>query len=232
MIPPESSPLSNFRGALLIGCEPVIVEGPSDQHYLTAIKTLLIGNGSLKPVREIVFPPAGGAKGIKAVASILGGRDEALPLAFLDSDEQGTNSAQALRTGLYTSDPDRVLQVGSFVEIKGAEVEDLVPAEIIVKLVDRMIREPENSLESRHDATKPIVPQVEAWAKEGGATLEKGWKVELAKRVKRALLDGAPVSEATLEIWRRLFERFQTIPANHSLTAQQQHSADGVSRRS
>ncbi len=193
---------------LLIGCEPVIVEGPSDQHHLTAIKNLLIGNGSFKPVREIVFPPAGGAKGIKAVASILGGRDEALPLVFLDSDEQGTNYAQALRTGLYTSDPDRVLQVGSFVEIKGAEVEDLVPADIVVKVVDRMIREPDKSFESRHDATKPIVPQIEAWAKEGGATLEKGWKVELAKRTKRALLNGAPVSEAMLEVWRRLFESF------------------------
>lgn len=216
---------------LLIGCEPVIVEGPSDQHYLTAIKTLLIGNGSLKPGREIVFPPAGGAKGIKAVASILGGRDEALPLALLDSDEQGTNFAQALRTGLYTANPERVLQVGMFVDIDGTEVEDLIPADIIVKAVDRMIREPETPFEGRHDASKPIVPQVEAWAKEGGATLEKGWKVELAKRVKRVLLDGAPISAATLQVWQRLFESFQLSPETREETAQQQHAADGAARR-
>jgi predicted ATPase len=198
--------------ALLIGCESVVVEGPSDQHYLTAIKTLLIRNGSLKPGRELVFPPAGGAKGIKAVASILTGRDDALPLVLLDSDEQGNNFAKALKAGLYTAATDRVLQVGSFLKIEGAEVEDLIPANIIIKAVDRMIREPETPFENRHEADKPIVTQVEGWAMGGGATLERGWKVELAKRVKRALLDGAPVPEARLKIWQRLFESFQPIP--------------------
>lgn len=194
---------------LLIGCESVIVEGPSDQHYLTAIKTLLIRNGSLKPGREIVFPPAGGAKGIKAVASILGGRDDVPPLALLDSDAQGTMFAQQLRTSLYAEEPGRVLQVGSFVKVEGAEVEDLIPTDIIVQAVDRMVREPETPFESHHNTSKPIVPQIEAWVTEGGATLEKGWKVELAKRVKRALLDGAIVPEETLEIWQRLFEHLQ-----------------------
>ena len=32
--------------SLLLGCKPVIVEGPSDQHYLTAIKNLLISRDS------------------------------------------------------------------------------------------------------------------------------------------------------------------------------------------
>ena len=48
---------------LLIGCEPVVVEGASDQHYLTAIKMRLTASGSLKLGREIVFPPAGGGQG-------------------------------------------------------------------------------------------------------------------------------------------------------------------------
>jgi hypothetical protein len=34
---------------LLIGCRPIVVEGISDQHYLSAIKNLLISNGSIKP---------------------------------------------------------------------------------------------------------------------------------------------------------------------------------------
>lgn len=196
---------------LLVGCKPVIVEGPSDQHYLTAIKTLLIRNGSLKPGREIIFPPAGGAKGIKAVASILGGLDGGLPLAFLDSDEQGTNFAKSLRAGMYMADPDRVIQVGAFVEIEDAEIEDLIPVDIIVKAVDRMIREPENPFESRYQTSKPIIPQIKAWAMAGGATLEKGWKVELAKRVKRMILDGTTVSETTLAIWHRVFKGFMQL---------------------
>jgi hypothetical protein len=132
-----------------------------------------------------------------------------LPVTFLDSDEQGTKFAQALRTGLYQADPQRILQAGSYVELKGAEVEDLIPAEIVVKAVDRMIREPEKTFEERYDSTKPIIPQVETWATEGGATLEKGWKVELAKRVKRALLDSTTVPPETLANWARIFEHFQ-----------------------
>jgi hypothetical protein len=195
---------------LLIGCEPIVVEGPSDQHYLTAIKTLLIGNGLLKPGREIVFPPAGGAKGIKAVSSILGGRDEVLPLTFIDSDEQGNKFAQALQSGLYKANPERVLQVGLYVDLKEAEIEDLIPAEIIIKVVDRMIREPELAFEDYHNPSTPIVPQIEKWAAEGGSTLEKGWKVELAKRVKRLLLKSTDVSPETVEVWKSIFEHFQT----------------------
>ena len=65
--------------SFLYGCQPVIVEGPSDQHYLTAMKLHLIKLGKLKPAREMVFPPAGGAKGVKAVTAIIAAKDEKLP---------------------------------------------------------------------------------------------------------------------------------------------------------
>jgi energy-coupling factor transporter ATP-binding protein EcfA2 len=194
---------------LLIGCEPVVVEGPSDQHYLTAIKTILVGNGLHKPGRDLVFPPAGGAKGVKAVASILGGRGKVMPLALLDSDAQGKRFARDLQQELYAECPSRVLQVGDFIEIEGAEVEDVIPPSIVVTAVDRMIRAADSAFGDRHDPQRAVVPQIEAWARDVGVSLEKGWKVELAKRVKRALLDGATVPEASLETWSRLFDRFQ-----------------------
>ncbi len=75
--------------SLLLRCSPFMVEGASEQHYLSGIKTLLIASGRLKPGRELVFPPAGGTKGVKAVASVLGGRDEELPVALFDSDTPG-----------------------------------------------------------------------------------------------------------------------------------------------
>ncbi|MCI5210390.1 MAG: OLD family endonuclease, partial [Candidatus Electrothrix sp. ATG2] len=193
---------------LLIGCEPVVVEGPSDQHYLTAIKILLVRNGSINPSRELIFPPAGGAKGIKAIASILGGRNDSLPIAFLDNDQQGTRFAKDLRNNLYQTIKERVLVVGSYIEIENAEVEDLIPAEIIIKVIDRMIREPEAPFEDHYESGKSIIPQIEAWAKDGGAALERGWKVELAKRVKRTLLDGAEVPSDTLKMWINLFKDF------------------------
>jgi hypothetical protein len=194
---------------LLIGCDPVVVEGPSDQHYLTAMKTLLIADGTLKPGRELVFPPAGGAKGIKAVASILGGRDDALPVALLDSDRSGNQFAQSLRNDLYQDEQNKVVQVGDFVELENAEIEDLIPAPLIVKVVDRMIREPESPFEDRHDPKSAIIPQIEAWATEAGVTLEKGWKVEVAKGVKKKLLESGVVPEEARDPWRKLFEAIQ-----------------------
>ena len=113
--------------SLLIGCTPVIVEGPSDQHYLGAIKNLLIAAGQLRTGQELVFPPAGGAKTVRAVASILGARDESLPMALFDSDVPGKKLAQELRTSLYAAARERVIEIGTFVEIEGAEIEDLFP---------------------------------------------------------------------------------------------------------
>ena len=56
----------------------VIVEGPSDQHYLSAIKNFLVGLGVLRPSREIVFMPAGGVKASRPSAHWSWGRDDAL----------------------------------------------------------------------------------------------------------------------------------------------------------
>ena len=74
----------NIAESMMYGCSPVIVEGPSDQNYLTAIKVLLIGKELVSPRRELVFPPAHGASGAKAVASILAGRNDEPPFILLD----------------------------------------------------------------------------------------------------------------------------------------------------
>jgi len=52
----------NVSDVLLHGCQPVIVEGPSDQYYLYAIKNFLIANSKIHPKKELVFMPAGGIK--------------------------------------------------------------------------------------------------------------------------------------------------------------------------
>ena len=132
-----------------------------------------------------------------------------LPVAFLDSDKQGAQFAKDLRANLYQTAQERVLQVGEYIEIEGAEVEDLIPPEIIIKAVGRMIREPEAAFEDHYESGRPIIPQIEAWANDSGTTLEKGWKVELAKRVKRTLLDGSDVPSGILNMWMRLFKDFQ-----------------------
>lgn len=47
---------------MLHGCNVVVVEGPSDQIYFSAMKIYLIANGKLKPRRELLFLPAGGVE--------------------------------------------------------------------------------------------------------------------------------------------------------------------------
>jgi hypothetical protein len=118
----------------------VVVEGPSDQHYLTAIKTVLVAAGNLKMGRELIFPPAGGTKGVKAVASILGGRDEELPITLFDSDTQGKATAQALKAGIYAYQSHLVLQVAPYTGIADSEIEDSMPPELIGRELDRLLR--------------------------------------------------------------------------------------------
>lgn len=204
--------------SLMLGCVPVIVEGPSDQHYLTAIKNVLIAAGKLNPGRELVFPPAGGTRGVKAVASILGGRDEELPVVLLDSDTSGRNAGKALRGGLYVDRPDLVLHVEPFRGIPNSEIEDLIPHEILVRELNRWQRGADvpfgEDLELLRD--RPIVEQVEAWAAKHSVDLARpGWKVELAKRVKRKLLGDGPaaIDDETLNMWTRLFQEFERLHA-------------------
>jgi hypothetical protein len=198
--------------SLLLGCRPVVVEGPSDQHYLTAIKNLLIAAGRLKPGRELVFPPAHGTRGVKAVSSILGGRDDSLPVVLVDGDPEGRATAEALRKGLYVGDPDRILEVGKFVGVADAEVEDLIPPKLVARILDRWQRAANVPFADELQVGKPIVPQIEAWAKKHGVTLTvPGWKVELATRVKEQLLaDGAAaIAGDVLDKWTKLFEAFE-----------------------
>lgn len=199
--------------SLLLGCQPVIVEGASDQHYLTGMKTLLIAAGCLKPGRELVFPPANGTKGVKAVASIVGGRDEELPVALFDSDTQGKNTAQSLRNGLYAGEPNLILEIESFTGMAGSEIEDLIPAELIVRELDRWLRSPDVPFADEMRSGTPIVPQIEVWATRHRVELPKpGWKVELAKRVKQRMLAEGPqaLSSDVRARWEQLFVAFQT----------------------
>jgi len=194
--------------SFLYGCQPVIVEGPSDQHYLTAIKLHLIKLGKLKPSREMVFPPAGGAKGVKAVTAIIVAKDDKLPQVLFDGDAMGLQTIQQLKDSLYANEPEKLLCVTDFVPVASAEIEDLMPSEMVVKAVDAVFRAADKPFVDIHKAGSAIVPQVESWAARNNVTLELGWKVEVAKRVKQRILDGAAVDDKTIELWEKVFEKF------------------------
>lgn len=173
----------------------------------------MIGLGKITPHRELVFPPAGGAKGVKVVASILTGRDEALPIALFDSDSTGKETARQLMSSLYVDAKSRVLEVATFTGLEGSEIEDFIPPEVLAQVMDRWQRGPEQGFADKHQPGKPVIPQIEAWAKANGVTLEvPSWKVELAKRVKQALLSktAKTIPADYMTMWEKLFAALLT----------------------
>jgi predicted ATP-dependent endonuclease of OLD family len=193
--------------SLLVGCDIVIVEGVSDQFYLTAMKNHLISEGKFQPKREMVFIPVGGAKGVKPVVSIVQGRNSELPFCLLDSDEAGKTFQQNLKRGLYSGAEEKVLETDTFSKQKGSEIEDLMPVGLLVDTFDRLYRTEDGITEKDINKKKPVVPQLEEFAKENDLELELGWKVELSKRVKQKFHGG--IDKNTESSWIEIFKSIQ-----------------------
>jgi hypothetical protein len=197
---------------ILLGCKVIVVEGESDQNYLSAIKILLVSGGHIAPSRELVFIPAGGVKGVKAVVAIVSGKNDALPNVFLDDDKTGREFGANLVNGLYSDVKERVLSVKDFAPgITDAEVEDLLPPELLVDLAGRtLLRVEEGEFALDKKAGRSIVPQMEQFAAENEIALTiPGWKVELSKKVKTKLLNSglAGIDPKLIERWKKLFEK-------------------------
>lgn len=197
---------------LLQGCVSVIVEGTSDQYYLSAIKNFLIGRGLILPNREIIFIPAGGVKGIAAVVSIITGKDQTLPFVLLDGDGPGLSGAKKLRETIFESSPNNVIVVNEHVALENAEIEDLMPVDFLASIVTRMLPRPADLEEDFLDVVQsgiPIVQQIETYASSNNIELQKGWKVELAQRTKTQLLrekTARQIDDSKIEDWVKLFQ--------------------------
>ncbi|MFZ5393881.1 AAA family ATPase [Acinetobacter bereziniae] len=196
---------------LFNNCTPVLVEGPSDQIYLSAIKTLLISFGELTPKKDIIFIPSGGTRGVKPIVSLLTGKNDELPIVLLDGDTQGSKMAEALRKDLYQDTPNSILIVSEIIGMDQAEIEDLIPPSIMKKLSRYQLRsnDPDCDFEDYYAKDLPILKQLEEFAVTNEIMLEKGWKVEFAKLVKNHLLKISrdKISEDTINVWKTLFSK-------------------------
>jgi len=201
---------------LLINCNPILVEGESDQLYLSALKNLLISKGKISPLKEIVFIPTGGVKGIKATSAILSGVNEIKPPVLIDGDKPAVKMFNELRSDFYAADTDKLIMVTEFSDISEAEVEDLLPKAKLAKIITRFLPKPEDTDEEFDDVVvenKPICNQIEDFAKTQDIDLGgKGWKVRLATMVKREILKGTDkvICESDPEFAKilELFNRF------------------------
>lgn len=193
--------------SLLVGCDIVIVEGVSDQFYLSLIKNYLVSIGKFKPKRELVFIPVGGAKAVKPVISIIHGSNSDLPILLLDSDVTGKNFQQSLRQGLYSNDTNKIIETDTFTGKSGSEIEDLIPVELLIECFDRLFRCYERLDINDIKTINPIVPQLIKFAEANQIDLKIGWKVELCKKVKKSFKGRI---DPNLEIiWKQLFDKLQ-----------------------
>jgi hypothetical protein len=187
---------------LLQGCDVVIVEGPSDQIYLSIIK--LSQSKAVSSNRELVFVPAKGTRSIKALTAILSGTQKELPIVLLDSDLDGVETAKQLKKELYADSPERVLTLEDCGFGPNREVEDIMPRQTFIDAVSREYKHIEAELEDVADPTKPIVDEVERWAKGASFDLPRGWKISVARRVRQRFEQGNIEAPAT---WAVLFDK-------------------------
>ena len=198
---------------MLAGCQPVMVEGQSDQLFLVAIRNYLIANRLIAPPRELLFIPVGGTKGAKAVLPVFAGSEDIPPFVLLDDDTPGRRLAGELKKELYHTHQGRVLNVAAYTSLEQSETEDLWPREFIADVVTKYLRGPEEEFADVVEGNKPLIGQIEEYAKRHSITLESpGWKVDVAERVKaRLALRGTksvPVDSDCAKQWVRLFEDF------------------------
>lgn len=196
---------------LLQGCQAIVVEGPSDQFYLNAIKGFLIREKLIAPEQEIVFVPSGGVKGVPGVVSMISSKADDIPYLIIDSDKSGEDAKKRLLSGLYKGFEDRILDVKDYAEIEKSEVEDLIPFALIKKGIDRLFNSlDEIDFEDNYSKDTPVVAQIETFAEANGLELEKGWKVGISMAAKAQLKNKKAESlpQDYVEKWTKLFNAF------------------------
>ncbi len=191
---------------LFIGCTIVLVEGPSDQYYLSAIKNMLIGKGLIHPSKEIVFVPAGGTRGIKTTARILSYDESNYPFVLLDGDASGRQTRDQLEESTFEGRGDLISLVTNFTQVEDAEIEDLMDSKLVAKVASRNFRG-HDDFEDQFDPTHPIVPQIKLYCENEGIELVKGWKVDIARDVKKKMLAdkySTDIDQSLLDKWEKV----------------------------
>ncbi|MFV0479461.1 MAG: ATP-dependent nuclease [Anaerorhabdus sp.] len=189
---------------MLIGCKPIIVEGVSDQIYLTYIKRYLMKNENFISTEELVFMPVDGTKNIKPVVSLITGNSDELPFVIIDNDVSGKEKEKSLKKNLYATEESKILNINNFMisETEDAEIEDFMNKIEIAESFNREFRL-EEEFEYDNKNKESIIKQIEKHCKENEYKLPQGWKVLIARRY---IQRNIRIDNETVEKWKELFE--------------------------
>lgn len=192
---------------MLIGTKPIIVEGISDQLYLTYIKRKLMKQKGFQIEKELVFMPVDGTKNIKPVVAIITGKEEELPVVLLDADDAGEEKKKSLEKNLYKENKEKLISVAEFMhtKVEKPEIEDLMEYDVIVDAVNREFHSEIEDFEYDSNNSQNIIQQIENYATENSIILYDGWKVKIAQRY---VAKEREESTEILEKWKKLFNEF------------------------
>ncbi len=195
--------------ASLGGAKPVLVPGRVEQIYLSVIRTLCIASGRFQPRRDMIFAPACDAQVLKMMARLLSDADACPPRLMID-DALPTQALDGMGAAGQTA-----IRISDFGGLTGATIEDLMPPEDMAAMMDRVERRPEGLFANCNVAGLPFQGQVLSWAKSQDIVLISDWRVQLAERMRKWLLDqdDPRVSEEILARWLALM---QTLDAEGS----------------
>ena len=102
----------------------------------------------------------------------------------------------------------KILEIKDYAGFEGSEIEDIIPIDILFKaLIKTLPRDIDDDFEDSYVENSPIVPQIEKFASDHNVKLTKGWKVELAKKIKPLMLK-KEFSKEECKIWKKLFSKF------------------------
>jgi hypothetical protein len=184
------------------GAKPVLVPGRVEQIFLSVIRTLCIASGRFQPRRDMIFAPACNAQVLKMMARLLSDGDAGPPRLMIDAD-LSTEAPHGMGTAEQVA-----VRISEFGGLPGATIEDMMPLEQMATMMDRVERRPERLFSDYVVAGLPFQEQVLNWAKSEGVVLVFDWRVQLAERMRKWLLDqdDPRVSEKALVHWLALMQ--------------------------
>ena len=119
---------------LFQGQKSLIVEGITEYWVLKALSEILMSGGLEGLAAEVVITPAGGAKKVTYLASLMTAQDVKV-IVLLDSDEMGNRAKRELLKDLFVSTEDQILLIGDVLGCDEADLEDLFPRPYYLKAV-------------------------------------------------------------------------------------------------
>ena len=191
---------------MLIGTKPIIVEGVSEQIYLTYIKRQLMKQKDTNFEEELVFMPVDGTKNIKPVVAIITGKEEELPIVLLDSDTAGKDKKKALEKVLYKDDKDKLISIEDFIhrKVDNSEIEDIMDENVIEDVINREFHSDVEDFIFNKTDNRSIIEQIEDYASENEIVLPEGWKVRVARRY---ISKDRNENENIINKWKELFNK-------------------------